>query len=204
MLDLHVLFLRLEAASRSGEFESELMKTPLADAHIHGHPLGFRVARINHGEMALRLHLWKAAVSEQPGFEVHDHMFDLTSHVVQGAIGQKVYKFADDQNGTKAIYSVAYEAGKSVIVKTSRRGELVLERAERFYAGTTYRLDAGELHIAERLDDDDAITLALTKTKLDSATTIGPWEGELQLQSSRRRLDDRTLREIGLDLALHV
>lgn len=204
MPDLQSLFRQLEAAARNGRFEAELMRTPLADAGLYGHPLGFRVAKISHGDTALRLHLWSGISTEQPGFEVHDHMFDLTSHVVQGTIVQRGYDFVEDLNGPQALYDVTYDEGKSVIAKTDKRGRLVLKGAERFNVGTTYELSAGQLHFAERTDSAFAITLALTRTRLCCATTVGPQDGDFQLQASRLRLDYRPLCELGLEAALRI
>lgn len=204
MCDLAVLFGDLEAAARRGDFETALMGSPLGAVCLHGHPLGFRVARISRGPVALRLHLWTGASTEQPGYEAHDHMFDLTSHVVRGIIRQQTFEFVSDPGGVQAIYSVAYEDGQSVIVRTEQRGRLVRTGDERFDPGVTYTLSAGDLHIAERQSEEAAITLALTTSRLDQAMTVGPWDGSLELQASRRKLDDRPLRDLGLDLALLV
>lgn len=202
MSDLIGLFDQLVGAASMGRFEEALMGTPIAGAHLHGHPLGFRVVRISDGPLSLRLHLWKGPACEQPGFEIHDHAFDLTSYVVAGVVRQRTYSAVRAMDGQHAVYRVTYDDGRSALAHSGCRVRVEAVGDERFAQGETYSLPAGQLHEAYRDNCDTAITLVLTTAKTVSPVTIGPWDGEVQLNAPRLRLDDRTLGELGLSKAL--
>lgn len=202
MSNLLGLFDRLVGAASMGRFEEALMDTAIAGEHLHGHPLGFRVVRISDGPVSLRLHLWKGAACEQPGFEIHDHAFDLKSYIVAGVVRQRTYSAVSAIDGQHAVYRVTYEDGRSALAHSGERVRVEPVDDERFAQGDTYTLPAGQLHEANREGCDTAITLVLTTAKTASPVTIGPWDGEVQLNAPRLRLDDRTLGELGLSKAL--
>lgn len=203
MFDLNRMFDELVTASSEGRFEAALMQTPLGSAKVHSHPLGFKVARVSNGAIHLRLHLWTGS-AEQLGFEVHDHSFDLKSHVVEGAIRQITYTAHADPAGHRCVYQVAYENGGSVLRKSYIVVRLEKERQDVFPAGTTYYVPAGKLHMAEINGCATAITLVLTSEKGRQPVTIGPCEGPTELVAARSLLSDRSLRELGLQAALRL
>ncbi len=203
MLDLNRIFDALVTASSEGCFESALMKTPLGSATLRSHPLGFKVARVSNGSIHLRLHLWTGA-AEQPGFEVHDHSFDLKSYVVEGAIQQITFTAHEDPDGDRCFYQVAYGESRSALRKTDIAVRLEEPRQDVFRAGTTYFLPAGRLHMAERYYCALAISLALTHEKGGQPLTIGPRNGPSELVASRSPLSELSLMELGLRAALNL
>jgi len=150
MRDLFQIFHTLINASSQGRFEAALMQTPLAFAVLHSHPLGFKVARISNGNVHLRIHLWSGRSTDQAGFEVHNHSFDLKSHVVEGKIRRVIYAAHEGPSGDRSIYQVAYEEGHSILRKTAIVVRLKKLRQEIHPAGTTYSVPAGALHETAR------------------------------------------------------
>jgi hypothetical protein len=202
MPDLHQIFSTLVTAASHGRFEAALMETPLASATLRRHPLGFKVARMSIGKVHLRLHLWGGPPAEQPGFKIHDHSFDLKSHVVEGGIRQIIYTVHNDPAGDRSVYQVAYEDGRSILRKTGVVVLLEKNRQDIFPAGTTYFVQAGELHMAEIHECEVAISLVLTNEKGGEPITIGPRDGPIELVAARSLLSDRSLVELGLRAAL--
>jgi hypothetical protein len=201
MSDLHEIFDALVSASSHGRFEAVLMETPLATATLRSHPLGFKVALISNGIVHLRLHLWTSP-TEQPGFEIHDHSFDLKSHVVEGSLRQIIYRAHNNPAGDRSIYQVAYEDGRSTLLKTGVAVRIEELRQDVLRAGTTYFVPAGELHMAELYQCEAAITLVVTHEKGGQPITIGPRDGPTELFAARSLLSDRSLVELGLRAAL--
>ncbi len=202
MAELEGIFGHLVNAAGQGRFEADLLAGPLGGATLHGHPLGFRVAKVTDGAVSLRLHLWHGDAEEQPGFEVHDHGFDLQSFVVAGRIRQQTFDARPDPAGGHAVYSVAYSEGGSVLQRTGHR--MILERTDEHLvcAGESYEVTAGQLHAAAPEDCADAVTLVLTRDTGRTPITIGPWNGPETLNARRRQLDERPLSMLGLAGAL--
>jgi len=198
MPDLVALFASLTQAS---DWQSAMLASALGDASVLGHPLGFKVVRLDDGPTSLRVHLWRAADREQPGFEVHDHSFDLESFVLAGAVRQRTFAADPDPSGEHAVYTVAYEAGESLLRRTDQVVRLRELTDEVFTAGATYRVAAGQLHASVLDECETAVTLVLTQNRGRLPITIGPRDGPLDLRASRRPLSGLSFRELGLPAA---
>lgn len=204
MIDLAHLFEDLVTAADQGEFESALLGSALGLRPVSHHPLGFHVVKLEVGNTALRLHLWKPGGGEQPGYEIHDHIFALRSRVIEGAIRHRTYSVQTEPEGAHAIYTVAYNEGESRIAKSDRRVSLRRETQKVFRPGCTYCVPAGELHDAELAEGTTATTLVLTHHVGGTARTIGPWDGPDTLTASRMPMTSGLLRDLGLDQARNL
>ena len=149
MPDLQRLFQNLCQAADEGRFEAAVIASALGKQPLTLHPLGFHVVKVGWGPHALRLHFWKPGGVDQPGFEIHDHIFDLESRVIEGAIRHRVYTAAVDPDVLNAVYSVAYYGTESRLAKTDQRFRLNKRSDEVLTLGQLYRVEAGTFHDAE-------------------------------------------------------
>jgi hypothetical protein len=173
------------ARDRRAIFDT-LMRSPLAAAPFHQHPLGFLVARID-GEAgtAIRLHIWSDySDARQTGFEVHDHAFDLKSLVVVGEVKQTTYDAVEQSDGAFRIYSVRYGHQGSSLAATRRLVDLVPRQEVNVIEGQSYSLKAQVLHRLECVGQC-AATIVLTLDRGTSPLTIGPKDGPKELRSER-------------------
>ena len=72
---------------------------------------------------ALRLHLWPERTREHgtPCWPVHDHVWDLLSHVLCGELESRRYAVVDDPCGDAVLYAVRYGEGRSSYMSRSER-----------------------------------------------------------------------------------
>lgn len=202
MSDLQQLFKGLCQAADDGRFEAAVIASALGNEPLTLHPLGFHVVKVSSGPDDLRLHFWKPGGVDQPGYEIHDHIFDLESRVIEGAIRHRLYTAAADPKGPYAVYSVDYSGTESRLAKTDERVLLYQELEEVFTAGDTYSVKAGKLHDAEIEGfGSTAMTLVLTHKAGGAARTIGPADGPLTLAAARTPATDQSLRELGFEAA---
>lgn len=137
------------------------------------HPTGFLVLSLLRGpEGALRLHVWPEAAREHgtPCWPVHDHVWDLRSHVLCGSVESRRYAVADDERGDAVLYAVGYGEGRSSCMRRSpRRVSVHAEAPRQIAAGERYEVAAGEFHASTVRAGELAATLAATRI------TTQPW-----------------------------
>jgi hypothetical protein len=191
MSDLETEFEQLIKAAQERRFDVALPDTSLAWVEARKHPLNF-VALKSEDDMgrALRLHLWNDAFAfGQDGFEVHDHVFDIDSFIVQGAVRQTLYEAIYDPSGAWEAFHVSYASGGSELTATNNCMTLRVLREEIHREGDRYRLDNGILHCLVPATQT-AVTLVLTKPHSGTPISVG-------LQGSVPRL--RTERSVICD-----
>lgn len=181
------LFAELVQASREGDFIRHFQRIPQSLTPVHRHPLGFRVARlIADSGAALRLHIWpKSARSAQPGFEIHDHTFDLTSFILFGDLRQTVYEVSTSAPATHAVYEVGYDATGSVLRKSEIAVAVSPKKTCLLHAGETYALPAAEFHDLDRASAQCAATLVLTTQSGGAPRSLGPLSGAAIIRFER-------------------
>lgn len=140
------------------------------------HPTGFLVltllCRPHVG--ALRLHLWPERARQRgtPCWPVHDHVWDLRSHVLCGEVESRRYAVVDDPCGDAVLYAVRYGEGRSShMARSERRVSVRPEAPRRIAAGERYSVPAGEFHASTVAVGRLAATLAATR----STTRAWPW-----------------------------
>lgn len=185
MSELEEHFRRI-ATAPPAERLNALLFSPLANLPIKKHPLGFFAVRFADGRgAALRLHLWTGSKTlPQDEYQIHDHIFELRSIVLLGALRHETFTGTTDTAGPHQRYAVRYRDGASELVATGERLTLHPAAAETLSTGDEYRLSAGIFHrvIAER---DPTVSLAYTRDRLEQATTVGPASGPNSIHSSR-------------------
>lgn len=198
MSELEALYRDLIQAQQAGRFEDVLLAGPLGGEHVKRHPLGFLVVQLKAGTESLRLHLWRGAEISQPGFEIHDHTFELESYVIDGRLRHRTYEAVPDPAGDFAVYDIRYEPGVSVITKTADRARLVKMTDVFIEAGEAYAVAAGCLHDAILDNCSNATTLILTQDHGGAPVTYGPANGADTLTAPREALSSDTLADLGL------
>jgi hypothetical protein len=110
-----------------------------------------------HSGAATRLHIWNPPGIELPHQgttnEIHDHVFDMRSTIVRGALEQRLYEFVtlddlpDDYEPTHELYQAVYKkSGDSRLQSTGKKGALRLDRFFSVSQGSSYVQPAFTLH----------------------------------------------------------
>ncbi len=187
MSDASRLFDELVEARHAGDFLGYFARLPQSHTPVHRHPLGFRVARlVADGPAALRLHIWpKSARPAQPGFEIHDHTFDLTSFILFGELRQTIYEISTSAPTTHAMYQVDYDETGSVLRKSEAAVSARARESHMLHAGETYSLSAAEFHVLENGSTQSAATLVLTTQGGGAPRSLGPLDGAAIMRFER-------------------
>lgn len=139
------------------------------------HPYGFVVVSLGSldhagGRLAYRLHLWPEGF-RLPGsadLMVHDHVYDIVSHVLAGALVQ--HEYVEDEHGAPfASYRGLYDGPHSVLERLPGVVRVRESAVERIEAGRTYVLPAGALHMV--MVDSAIFTATVLRTRYDKGRT---------------------------------
>lgn len=198
MPNLNMIYESLILAATRGCFESELMKTPLAEAKIKLHPLGFKIFSISNENCSLRLHVWGREPEGQLQYKIHDHSFDFRSHVVEGVIRHTKYLSRVDNVGNYRIYNVSYDDTHSYLHKTLVSVSIQQVSQEFINESQSYNVMAEELHSSELWECDSAISIVLARERLGRPIVIGPKDGPAEMAAVRNVYGNLSLVQIGL------
>jgi hypothetical protein len=131
------------------------------------HPLGFaslQVGGLTDGSV-MRVHAWIPGfrIPQRPPWTVHDHIFDLSSRVVVGAVVNVAYgPLLPESGGPRRVYEVSYDDSGSRLVRTEVVGRTGIGRSNRVVAGEWYYVPAGEFHETRVPREAAVVTLART------------------------------------------
>jgi len=200
---------RVVFASAKEYFIREL-KNLASSQQVRIHPLGFFVAtkRID-TQSALRFHVWPNGFDtsqSQAGGEIHDHIFELNSLVVAGALQQKRFTCRYDASGTHDVLEVGYTKDGSNLCASGSKAILNLEKEEQFNAGTIYKLPIGSIHHAAAVTHPTA-SLVLTTRDLSKTTPIvfvpigGPMPSDSFARSTLNNIEEELLGKAIADIA---
>lgn len=141
------------------------------------HPLGFFACRWNLGsERTLRLHLWSDDFdwSQEPGWDIHDHIFSFSSHVLFGVLENSIYEIEESPfsaGSEHSVFKVVYAGEKSSMLQV-QRGIFLKEPMSSIESdGMFYSMEAGVLHSSKLLSKQAATVLA---TRADGIPVDGP------------------------------
>jgi len=131
------------------------------------HPLGFVHVELDRNlSSAYRFHIWPPGErrSKKPNWQIHNHVFSLTSKVLAGSIENRVYEVVDVPQGeaTNQLYEVAYGSASSELLPTGRFVMVVPESAKIYYAPATYEVSCGVFHESFVKHADVVATLVRT------------------------------------------
>lgn len=141
------------------------------------HPLGFFACRWSLGsERTLRLHLWSSDFdwSQEPGWDIHDHIFSFSSCVLFGMLENSIYEI--DESSVRAgpehsVFKVVYSGEKSSMLQVERGVYLKKPMSSIESDGMFYSMEAGVLHSSKLLSRQAATVLA---TRTDGIPLNGP------------------------------
>jgi len=157
----------------------ELASGTLSEVAPQRHPLGFFAFIGTKGaDTTLRMHYWPPeAKMAQFGFEIHDHQYDIDSHVFSGTLVQTTFELIGSGRPTHAVYAVDYDGEKSGLGKTGQHVAVQADKPELFDTGTSYRLPAGTFHLATAASEIGTVTLVLARNAYAKARVLGPLDG---------------------------
>jgi len=160
------------------------------------HPLGFlSCTLLSEGSRRLRLHYWPVggAFQQSADCQIHDHLFDLNSWVLEGLIENIEYKtsLTGDEH---ALYEASYNGDTSVLKKTKATLRLEAARRQSFRAGERYSVAAGVLHQTVRRGDKPATTVLVTDDRSRSAPlVVGPLNGKKRYSYEREPVSEASV-----------
>lgn len=152
------------------------------------HPLGFiHTELVRNDEFALRFHIWPPfeRKSKSPNWQVHNHVFLLTSRVLVGTVENKAYRVVDAEReaATKQVYEVAYGDGYSELLPTQRYVAVECDSVDSYPPGSIYHVPRGAFH--ESYVEIADVVATLVRTDFQSAAT--PLViGDIDQQTGRR------------------
>ncbi len=112
------------------------------------HPLGFIMSKLSDEEKKIiRLHIWSEGNCriQKPTWLIHDHVFDLKSWVLKGAIINIEYNVGEFDNNYQ-VYNSIYEKEKSILIKSNQRLSISESKRCLIEEGESYNVYAGQLH----------------------------------------------------------
>ena len=136
------------------------------------HPLGFihvKLAQAENGD-SFRLHAWtpNRETSHEQSEKIHDHLFNVHSRVIFGAVRNLRYSFQEKASGPYQARRVVYlSAGNSYLSDTNNFGDLFLIDAQDYRAPTLYTVPKFEIHETVHVDDSPALTFVHTTGSTD-------------------------------------
>jgi hypothetical protein len=169
------------------------MRTELSSLRGYKHPYGFSVLQSERDSLArvVRIHRWNPGAREDTAYDVHDHIYDLKSHILSGSVAQTQYDLLEGPP-THRLYFATYSNDASVIIASKSQMRAVARPEETFQCGETYSLPAGALHRVQVDPTAATSTLVLAKYRpgLTQPTILGPLNGEERIETCRIPLNE--------------
>jgi len=151
-----------------------------AEKDYFWHPLGFLMSKLfEEPPLALRIHIWpKGGGREQnPSWPIHDHIFNMRSWILQGAIRNTVY-CESECSPNFHLYLASYKDGESVLSRAKNGICLKKKYEEKYEAGQSYAVEAKVFHSSSHEKDTTTITAVLTNSiSLDPPRIAGAIDG---------------------------
>ena len=145
------------------------------------HPLGFMVCTLLiEDTRRLRLHYWPAAggAQQSPECQIHDHLFEFRSWVLEGTVENIVY-VPSPEGAEHAVYEAQYAGDRSILTKTAATLLLAVQYRSAYPAGSCYAVGASVLHETVRLGPTPAFTVLVTNDVSEaSPLVLGPMNGQ--------------------------
>jgi len=165
------------------------------------HPTGFLVLELSRrAGGVLRLHVWPSAERwhGQPCWPVHDHAWDLGSHVLVGQVGSRRVVVRDEPEGASRLYAVEYVGGHRSRMRRSERRVSVEEMPlECVGAGERYVVPAGVFHASAVEPGQLAATVVVTRsTGRPHPWVVGPSDGPECVRVERPVVEGERVREV--------
>ena len=135
------------------------------------HPLGFiqtKLADVPDGG-TYRLHLWSSEHrhAEEQGDKIHDHLFNVSSRVVAGAVENIRYRFVAGESEDYREMRVDYRPDCVRLIEAGVVGRVRVVQRERIEAPGKYLVPRGELHETIPPEGGMAVTVVRTSEPVD-------------------------------------
>jgi hypothetical protein len=164
------------------------------------HPLGFVVSTlITEGARKLRLHFWPlaGAAQQSPAHQIHDHLFQLRSWVLAGAVENVEYAACPTGGKEFAVYTTTYSGDCSILKKTDATLRLTERRRCTYNAGKSYVIDVGVLHETVRIGYKPALTVLVTTDRSAAPPIVlGPLSGQSLYVYERRIFEEGAVEDM--------
>ena len=165
------------------------------DTIVEAHPLGMVAARFRCEHFTIRVHVWSPqTLSFRDEFaQVHDHTWNLESHILAGRIHNYVFDLAEASAGEQVWL---HDYKRDEIVKGAHRVILRHRYDEVLNPGGSYALPAGTVHSTSVAPGTITLVKSIPTTH-SVARIIGASEGALQRSAGRDSVDlDQVLETI--------
>lgn len=123
-------------------------------------------------EDGLRIHIWNRRLKLRDSGAMHNHRFDLQSHVLVGSLTHtRLILTPDEENGTHNVWDIpgASQGSNETLrlhdqtsVKGSRVNMAMID-TRRFEEGDSYTVRKWEFHWARQEESDDELTVTLVR-----------------------------------------
>ena len=111
------------------------------------HPLGFFYFQKKiTSRMSHHVHVWLQETFDEMRNDTHSHSYTIESAVLAGKIRNDLFRYEEDSEGKVLEFEVMYEAGKSIVRCTGKRGNLEQTASSDTSKGKRYHLEAGTIH----------------------------------------------------------
>ncbi len=111
------------------------------------HPLGFFYLKDDISlTTSRRVHVWLQQNDLRRENDTHQHSYSIDSIVVTGKMRNELFRYNEAAKGPTLEFQVSYEAEKSILRSTGRRGNLKAIASFETFKGTRYQLEAGVIH----------------------------------------------------------
>lgn len=139
---------------------------------INRHPLGFYCCKlIQNKNISIRLHFWLKENQKQKNFEIHNHIFDLESYILIGAIQNIIYEPSLEKEGIPFnTFITSYNNEKSTITLKDSNIFLKVKERNTYLKSQKYTLTSNIIHQSNVMSEK-AITLMYT---LNTNNTVSP------------------------------
>lgn len=164
------------------------------------HPLGFIMSTyLQENNKKIRIHIWPKNYSKTqlPNWNIHNHIFDLTSWVLEGEILNIEYDLEYINNSNNCIYEVTYNSKHSILKKTNNKIKMTEKNKTINVKGNTYSLKSNIFHSSILKGNKSALTLVLSvETDNKCPLVVGECNAKLEYIYSREEVSDDLLKRI--------
>lgn len=164
------------------------------------HPLGFIMSTyLFENNKKIRIHIWPKNYSKVqfPNWNIHNHIFDLTSWVLEGKILNTEYNSKYVEDSSSCVYEVTYDFKHSILKKTINKIKLIEKAKTINIKGNKYSLKSDIFHSSILIGNKSALTLVLSvETDNKYPLVIGKCDSEEEYIYCREEVSDDLLKEI--------
>jgi hypothetical protein len=184
-------------------FVLEEIETHARDLAAVAHPLGFFcLPLIRTYGSGLCLHYWQAdgRAARVPSGQVHSHNWDLLSHLLLGAMSNRLMSVVPDEDSRDELYVVRSKASGDFIRPTGQRVRSTVCAVEQYTAGATYEMRAGTFHTTSTPESEPVITVVVGIQQATKRNLLVDRSGRTARQVIRRECTSAETRSVACEI----